>query len=181
MSNKRSQTKDKDSAMELLKNAGEQRVQELKEKVDAVVTQAQQAKQEVLDSVDDARRRVEAAKRQVEEQAEQQKQAAVHHVDQVSDLLHTTGSELQAQYDHYEEQLGNYAEAAADEIDQIAQRLKDRHENRIVQTVRRLVRRRPGLALGIVLTTGFLIGRSVQRSTRGMSQSDRQGRRGNKG
>ena len=84
-------------------------------------------------------------------------------IDQVSDLFHDTGSELQAQYDQYEEQLGDYAEAAADEIDQIAQRLKGRNKNPIMRAKRRLVRKRPGLALGLVLILGILIGRFMPK------------------
>ena len=76
MNSNHSRVKDKESAMGFFKGTGEQSVQEIKTRIDAVVTQAQQAKQEVLDSVNEAQQRVKAARQQVEEQAEQRKQDA---------------------------------------------------------------------------------------------------------
>ncbi len=102
--------------------AGEQGVESLKERTDAAVTDAQKMAGAMTDETKRAvSEQVSHAKHQAEDQAQRQKLAAAERLDQISEILHRTGKELHA-YD--EGKLSDYAEAAAEQIDQLSARLK---------------------------------------------------------
>jgi hypothetical protein len=138
MSNRGIRNVDVSAVTEQLTAMGEQGLHDLKEKAGAV---AEHTKTEVAEKADEVKRQMEAA---------------AERLDQVSDVLRRTGQEL---YAYYEEELGSYAEAAAEQVDHLSKRLKQRRAKADKLGIRWLMRRPllPVLLLAVVLVVGSFL------------------------
>lgn len=122
-----------------------------------------QAKASVSDLRDKAQSKAEEFRAQagdtVRDYADQGKERAAGGLDEVarliSDNAKTIDEKLGAQY-------GDYARRAADAVSGVAGHIRDKEVEDLLDDARSLVRRSPGVAIGVAAAAGFMLSRIIK-------------------
>ena len=86
--------------------------------------------------------------------------------DTLGSVVHAVRQSTQALRDHQQETLADYAERAADRIDQLSAGLRDRDVNRLVSDTQQFARRQPALFIGAAFAAGMVAVRFLKSSGR---------------
>jgi len=140
---------------------------------------ADQAKQAAVETVDQAKQAVNdtlgEAKQQVAARFDAQKSQAADRLSNVANALRQTGENLESQN---EDTFGQYARAAADQLEQFSNTLQNKNMNELLNEVQGFARRQPELFIAGSLAAGFLLGRFLKSSgSRTASYNDNSNRR----
>lgn len=104
------------------------------------------------------------AREQVKSQLSEQKEKATEGIHTVAEVLRQTGRSLRDQnYDS----AGQYAETAADQVDQFSEYLRDKDMDQLMNQVQDFARSRPALILGATFALGFLAARLIKNADTG--------------
>ncbi len=134
------------------------------QKVGEVTDQAKQQAGEVVDQ----------AKQQATSQLSSQKDRAVDSLGTVADALRQTGKHL---HENDQQGFAQYADKAAERVEQFSGQLRDKDVQEIVRDVERYARQQPAMVLGGAFVLGLLGARflksTAQREESGGSGEDR--------
>jgi len=108
------------------------------------------------------------AKEQVRTKASEQKQRAVGSLEEVTQTLHSTGSQLQEQG---QETLGNLLDGAASQIDSLTDYLRGRNVEDLFRDLEDVARRKPTVFIGGAFILGLAAARFLKSSSPSSSQS----------
>ncbi len=153
------QQKAADTAQEA-KNVASEKVDEAKEKASEVVDQVKQKASETAQQVTD----------EAESQIDQRTTQAGDRLGSVAETLRHTGKELSDQDDQL---LANYADIAADQVDQFSVYLQEHSANDFMRDLRDMAQRQPELTAAVALGIGFFVGRFLKSTSPTASQSQR--------
>lgn len=159
-----------------VKNQVKQAVNEVKQGASSITDQAKQA---AVETVDQAKQAVNdtlgQAKQQVASRFDEQKSQAAGRLSNVANALRQTGENLESQH---EDTFGQYARAAADQLEQFSNTLQNKNMNELLNEVQSFARRQPELFIAGSLAAGFLLGRFLKSSgSRTAGYNDYSGRR----
>lgn len=93
---------------------------------------------------------------------EQQKDAAVGQLDNVADALRRTASELQQSTSP---QVAQYIDMAADQLETLGSRLREKDLDTLISDTQNLARRNPGIFLAGTMAAGFVLARFLKSSS----------------
>jgi len=133
-----------------------------------------QAKQAATETVSQAKQAVseslDQAKRQVQTTLDERKTQAAGRLGGIATALRQTGEQLNAQN---ETQFGQYAQSAAEQIDNWSQMLQTKNLNELMNEVHDFAHRQPELFIAGSLAAGLLLGRFLKSSgSRAASYND---------
>ena len=145
-----------------IKNQVKQAANEMKQGASSI---ADQAKQAAVETVGQAKQAVNdtlgQAKQQVASRFDEQKSQAADRLSNVANALRQTGENLESQH---EDTFGQYARAAADQLEQFSNTLQNKNMNELLNEVQGFARRQPELFIAGSLAAGFLLGRFLKSS-----------------
>lgn len=156
------QAEGKDLAQQA-QDAGKQAVQTVKEQASQTTAEV---KQQIKEVVSDATTSVQA---QAGEAIEGQKRAAADRIGSIAGALREVGQKLD---DSDESKLAEVTVGLAGELDQFANRLRDRELGMLLSDAKHLAQRRPELFVTGALAAGFLLGRFLRSSGRSQTGYD---------
>lgn len=93
---------------------------------------------------------------------EQQKDSAVGQLDSVADALRRTAGQLQ---DSTSPKVAQYIDMAADQLQTLGSRLREKDLDTLIDDTQNLARRNPGVFLAGTVAAGFLIARFLKSSS----------------
>ncbi|MBV9471148.1 MAG: hypothetical protein JO316_07935 [Abitibacteriaceae bacterium] len=129
---------------------------QVKDKVGPMVSQAQQKTGEIAGQV----------QQQATSRIEQQKQHAAEGLGSVAESLRQTGQQLRDNDQSVVTQyMAQYGEAAANQVEQVSNYLRERDVNQIVHEVEDFARREPALFIGGAFLLGLLGARFLKTSS----------------
>jgi len=170
------QTKDqaKQTAKDVVdqtKQAASDTATQVKETANDVVGQAKQAASETVSQAKQAvSESLDQAKRQVQTTFDERKTQAAGRLGGIANALRQTGEQLNAQN---EQQFGQYAQSAADQIDNWSNMLQTKNLNELMGEVQAFAHRQPELFIAGSLAAGLLLGRFLKSSgSRATSYND---------
>ena len=111
---------------------------------------------------------VDQARTQVKTQLSSQKEKAAESLGSVAESIRQTGSQLREQDQPLP--VGQYADRAAEMVDQVADYLRNREIDEMVGQVEELARRQPAVFLGTAFAIGFMAARFLKSSSPGGGQ-----------
>jgi hypothetical protein len=106
---------------------------------------------------------VNQARTQVKTQLSSQKEKAAESLGSVAEAIRQTGSQLREQDQPMP--VGQYADRAADMVDQVAAYLRNQEIDQMVGQVEDLARRQPAVFLGTAFAIGFMAARFLKSSS----------------
>jgi len=149
-------------------------VDQAKQTVNSVADQAKQttndvvgqAKQAATETVSQAKQAVseslDQAKRQMQTTLDERKTQAAGRLGGIATALRQTGEQLNAQN---ETQFGQYAQSAAEQLDNWSQMLQTKNLNELMNEVHDFAHRQPELFIAGSLAAGLLLGRFLKSSS----------------
>ncbi|MBB4152954.1 ElaB/YqjD/DUF883 family membrane-anchored ribosome-binding protein [Sphingomonas jinjuensis] len=137
---------------EPLKNAGV----EFSSAADDASSRAADAKQALKDG---AQKYSEQATDRIRTLADTGKERATGQLDQFSQLLNDAAAQVD---DKLGAQYGDYARSAANAVSSFSADLRNKDVDQVFDDVRELVRKSPGVAVGVAAALGFVVARLVQ-------------------
>ncbi|MBA2410066.1 MAG: hypothetical protein H0V62_09960 [Gammaproteobacteria bacterium] len=136
-------------------------------------TQASQGARRTADQVkQQARDAAQQAKTQADSMLGEQQQAAAGQLQGVAKALRKTAEQLDSQD---QGPVARYAERAADSLDSLGDKLRDRDIDSLAAQVQDFARQQPGVFLGGAVAAGFLVARFLKSSARDESPSSAPG------
>ena len=111
---------------------------------------------------DTARQAADSAERPARSALSTQKERAASSLDDIVEVLHATGEQLRG---HNRSSVANYADQAADRIDQFARTLHRRDVGELVADAEDFARQHPEVVLGGALVLGLLTARFLKSSS----------------
>ncbi|MBY0430585.1 MAG: hypothetical protein K2Q10_05270 [Rhodospirillales bacterium] len=103
------------------------------------------------------------AQTMIRDTADSQKMKAADTLGNVAEALHHTAASLR---DGKQDYPAQYADMAADQVERMAQMLRDKSWNNLMSDAEGFARRQPWLFVGGALAAGFLTARFLKSSTR---------------
>ncbi len=119
-----------------------------------------------------ARDAAQKAKTQAESMLGEQQQAAADQLEGVAMALRKTAEQLDSQD---QGPVARYAERAADSLDNLGGKLRDRDIDSLAAQVQDFARQQPGVFLGGAVAAGFLVARFMKSTARDESLSTGRG------
>ncbi|WP_142848810.1 hypothetical protein [Telmatospirillum sp. J64-1] len=93
--------------------------------------------------------------------ADDQKKIAASRLGQVAHALHEAARDLEKEK---QDMTAHYADLAADQIERVAETLREKEWRELAEDVEALARRQPALFIGGAMVAGFLLGRFLRSS-----------------
>jgi hypothetical protein len=152
---------------DLQQDPGYQRDQTRDEKAEAreAAQSAKDAAAEVGDQIkQEAQHQAENMRRQAASVADEQRSEAADTVAAVAAALHAGVSSLESDG---QQSMAGYWRSAAESIDQLADRVKDKPAGEVLSEAEHYVREQPGLGFGGAMVAGFMLARFLKSSSRG--------------
>jgi gas vesicle protein len=155
--------------MQQVKDGAKQAVQTAKEKgsevAQEVTTQVKQAaggiSREVSQQVSST---INEAKSKIEQEASDQKGFLADQIEGVANALHQTGEGMRSSQGGQSNQLGSYADSAAEQLTGLSNYLREHDLNQILDDARGYARQQPEIFYMGALVAGFLAGRFFRSS-----------------
>jgi len=136
-------------------------------------TQVSQGARHTADQVkQQARDAAQQAKTQAESMLGEQQQAAAGQLQGMAKALRKTAEQLDSQD---QGPMARYAERAADSLDSLGGKLRDRDIDSLAAQVQDFARQQPGVFLGGAVAAGFLVARFLKSTARDESSSTTHG------
>jgi hypothetical protein len=101
------------------------------------------------------------ARQQITSQLDSQRERAAERLEGIAEALHDTGHQLR---DRGQAPVGDFADTAARQIDQITRYMRDKSVDQFLEDVEQFARRNPGLFLAGAFGLGFLAARFLKSS-----------------
>jgi len=150
---------------------------QVKQTTNDVVGQAKQAASETVSQAKQAvSQSLDQAKRQVQTTFDERKTQAAGRLGGIATALRQTGEQLNAQN---ETQFGQYAQSAAEQIDNWSNMLQTKNLNELMNEVHDFAHRQPELFIAGSLAAGLLLGRFLKSSSARASRYNDYNRYGN--
>jgi len=159
-----------EETVQQVKDGAKQAVQTAKEKgsevAQEVTTQVKQAAGELSRDVSQqVSSTLDEAKRKLERGASDQKGLLADQIEGVANALHQTGEGMRSGQGEQNNQLGSYADSAAEQLTGLSNYLRDHDLNQILDDARGYARQQPEIFYMGALVAGFLAGRFFRSSS----------------
>ena len=156
----------KDAVAETTTNVKQQAQQAVSDAKQAVSSFASDTKATVKQTADEA---LGGVKAQAESAVDERKSQAADRLSGIAGALRETSNTLRGQE---EDTFGDYAAAAADQVEKLSGYLRNQNIGNLLQDVEGFARRQPELFLAGTLAAGFMIGRFFKSSGSQQSQQN---------